>query len=170
MHPRNITRSAHCTKEKLPTPIQTALELQGCCRNYGNTKPQKDSAHLQLEQQPHRGRAAPGGCFPRNSALAQPGWISGCPSSLSFVPAPAMSSSRGAGGSALLTPSTTCAPGRTRGVWSLRDLGCGKCICREFSGFLIKMGGFSFNLACVLFEKCLKIGGLGSANELLKKN
>lgn len=33
-------------------------------------------------------------------------------------------------------------------------------------GFLIKIGGISFNFACVLFEKSLKIVGLGSENKL----
>lgn len=33
-------------------------------------------------------------------------------------------------------------------------------------GFLIKTGGFAFSLACVLFEKRLKISGLGSTKEL----
>lgn len=37
------------------------------------------------------------------------------------------------------------------------------------SGFLIKTGEFSFNFACVLFEKFLKICGLGSVKELFKK-
>lgn len=46
--------------------------------------------------------------------------------------------------------------------------GNGPSIC-PVSEFLIKTGGFSFNFACVLFEKCLKIGGLCSANELFKK-
>lgn len=46
--------------------------------------------------------------------------------------------------------------------------GNGPSIC-PVSGFLIKTGGFSSNFACVLFEKCTKIGGLGSANELFKK-
>lgn len=39
VHPGNVTPSLHCTKEKLPTPIKAALELQDCGRDYGNSKP-----------------------------------------------------------------------------------------------------------------------------------
>lgn len=44
----------------------------------------------------------------------------------------------------------------------------GPSICPVF-GFLTKTEGFSFSFAWVVFEKCLRIGGLGSIEELLRK-